>query len=150
MLSRQERFGPEKRVLGDYLLCTGSAMAHRRTSGQRGTSTAECHRQTPNEGALSDGADDPDEHWPGHLHSNSSQARPFQASRNKVNDKVSPKSQTSSQTIDKPAAQSVTNSAKSGNKSMLSTHAVNSTFRTQRAAFNSNSDVAVQGQLGSG
>ena len=96
-------------------------MAHRRTSGQRSTSTAECHRQTPNEGALPDGADDPDEQWPGHRHNNTSQARPFhQASRNEVNDKVSPKSQTSRQTIDKPAAQSVTHSAKSGNKSMLS------------------------------
>ena len=61
MLPRQERIGLEQRVLGDYLLCTGNVMAHRRTSGQRSTSTAECHRQTSTEGALPDGADDPDE-----------------------------------------------------------------------------------------
>ena len=70
---------------------------------------------------LPDGADDPDEQWPGHRHNNTSQAHPFhQASRNEVNDKISPKSQTSRQTIDEPAAQSVTHSAKSGNNSMLS------------------------------
>ena len=121
MVPRQERIGLKQRVLGNHLLCTGSVMSYRRASGQRSTSTAECHRQTPNEGALPDGADDPDEQWPGHRHNNTSQARPFhQASRSEVNDKINPTSQTSRQTIDKPAAQSVTHSAKSGNKSMLS------------------------------
>ena len=109
MLPRQEQIGLKQRDLGDYLLCTSSVMSYRRTSGQRSTPTAECHRQIPNEGALTDGADDPDEQWPGQRHNNTSQASPFhQASRNAVNDRVSSKSQ------------SVTHPAKSGSKSMLS------------------------------
>ena len=109
MLPRQEQIGLKQRVLGGYLWCTGIVMFYRRTSGQRSTSTAECHRQRPIEGELPAGADDPDEQWPGHRHNNTSQARPFhQASRNVVNDKVSPKSQRTRQTIDKPAAQSAT------------------------------------------
>ena len=121
MLPRRERIGLDQRVLGDNLLCTGSVMSLRRTPSQRSTSTAECVRRTATEGALPEGADDPDGQWPGHCDYNTPQTRPFhQASRNEVNDKVSPKSQTTRQTIDKPAAQSVTHSAKFGNKSMLS------------------------------
>ena len=68
MLPRQERIGLKQRVLGDYLLCTSNAMSCRRTSSQRSTLTAECHRQTPIEGGLPDDVDDPDAQWPGHRH----------------------------------------------------------------------------------
>ena len=87
MLPRRERIGLEQRVLGDHLLCTGSVMSFRRTPSQRSTSTVECVRRTATEGTLPEGADDPDEQWPGHCHNNTPQARPFdQASRNEINE----------------------------------------------------------------
>ena len=87
MLPRRERIGLEQRVLGDNLLCTGSVMSLRRTPSQRSTSTAECVRRTATEGALPEGADDPDGQWPGHCDYNTPQTRPFhQASRNEVDE----------------------------------------------------------------
>ena len=87
MLSRRERIALKQRVLGDHLLCTCNVMSYRCTTSQRSTSTVECHRRTPNEGALPEGADDPDGQWPGHCHYNTPQTRPFhQASRNEVNE----------------------------------------------------------------
>ena len=63
-------------------------MSYRHTPSQRSTSTTECHLQTPNEGALPKGADDPDGQWPDHWHYNAPQTRLFhQASRNEVNER---------------------------------------------------------------